>query len=115
VVRPFRDLLPTPDEVLARAVGTAMMPLCRVATRDWQSIITTMGIYESWGLEPTINASGAVTRLGGAPMPQAVLDAFCAAASESVPLDTLQGAASNFIAEATGAEAGIVTSRAAAG
>src|SRR6266700_5418525 len=74
-----------------------------------------MGIYESWDLEPIINASGAVTRLGGVPMPQAVLDAFCAAARESVPLDALQGAASHVIAEATGAEAGIVTCGAAAG
>lgn len=47
-------------------------------------------------------------------MPQAVLDAFCAAASESVPLDQLQAAASQIIAETTGAEAGIVTSGAAA-
>jgi D-glucosaminate-6-phosphate ammonia-lyase len=74
-----------------------------------------MGIYEDWGLEPIINVSGAVTRLGGAPMPQHVLDAFCAAARESAPLDTLQGAASRVIAEATGAEAGLVTSGAAAG
>jgi D-glucosaminate-6-phosphate ammonia-lyase len=74
-----------------------------------------MGIYQEWGVEPIINVSGAVTRLGGAPMPQAVLDAFCAAACEAVPLDTLQGAASRVIAEATGAEAGIVTAGAAAG
>jgi L-seryl-tRNA(Ser) seleniumtransferase len=74
-----------------------------------------MGIYEGWGLEPIINVSGAVTRLGGAPMPQAVLDAYCAAARDSAPLDTLQGVASHVIAEATGAEAGIVTSGAAAG
>lgn len=74
-----------------------------------------MGIYESWGIEPIINVSGAVTRLGGAPMPQAVLDAFCAAAKEAVPLDTLQGVASRVIAESTGAEAGIVTAGAAAG
>ncbi len=74
-----------------------------------------MGIYEHWGLEPIINVSGAVTRLGGAPMPEAVLDAFCAAAREAIPLDTLQGEASHVIAEATGAEAGIVTSGAAAG
>ncbi|MSQ97409.1 MAG: aminotransferase class V-fold PLP-dependent enzyme [Gemmataceae bacterium] len=74
-----------------------------------------MSIYREWGVEPIINASGAVTRLGGAPMPKAVLDAFCAAAQESVPLDELQGAASRVIAEATGAEAGIVTSGAAAG
>jgi D-glucosaminate-6-phosphate ammonia-lyase len=74
-----------------------------------------MSIYREWGLEPIINVSGAVTRLGGAPMPKAVLDAFCAAAAESVPLDELQAAASRVIAEATGAEAGIVTSGAAAG
>src|ERR1700687_2554292 len=74
-----------------------------------------MSIYREWGLEPIINVSGAVTRLGGAPMPKAVLEAFCAAAEESIPLDELQGAASRVIAEATGAEAGIVTSGAAAG
>jgi L-seryl-tRNA(Ser) seleniumtransferase len=74
-----------------------------------------MSIYRGWGLEPIINVSGSVTRLGGAPMPKAVLDAFCAAAADAVPLDELQGAASRVIAEATGAEAGIVTSGAAAG
>src|SRR2546423_14647267 len=73
-----------------------------------------MSIYDEWGLEPIINASGAVTRLGGAPMPEAVLEAFCAAARESVPLDELQAVASRAIAEATGAEAGLVTSGAAA-
>ena len=74
-----------------------------------------MSIFEKWGVRPIINASGAVTRLGGAPMPASVLDAFSAAAIESVPLDELQGAASRVIAAATGAEAGIVTAGAAAG
>src|SRR5205823_809230 len=63
---------------------------------------------------PVINGSDSVTRLGGAPMPAAVLDAFRLAAGECVPLDTLQGAASHYLAEVTGAEAGIVTSGAAA-
>lgn len=72
-----------------------------------------MSIYRDLGLEPIINASGAVTRLGGAPMPDAVLNAFVAAARESVPLDELQAVASRAIAEATGAEAGLVTSGAA--
>src|SRR5262245_48139293 len=104
------------DEFLARAARAAMMPLCRVIpTESHQLFIAAMGIYEDWGLEPIINVSGAVTRLGGAPMPQAVLDAFCAAARDSAPLDTLQGVASHAIAQATGAEAGIVTSGAAAG
>ena len=73
-----------------------------------------MSVFSSLGVEPIINASGMVTRLGGAPLPQAVLDAFCAAASDCVPLDQLQGAASRIIANTTGAEAGIVTSGAAA-
>jgi D-glucosaminate-6-phosphate ammonia-lyase len=73
-----------------------------------------MSIYHSFGIEPIINVSGTVTRLGGAPMPTAVLDAFCEAATECVPLDQLQGAAARVIAETTGAESGLVTSGAAA-
>lgn len=73
-----------------------------------------MSIYADWGLRPIINASGAVTRLGGAPMPPAVLDAFHAAAQECVPLDVLQGLASREVALHTGGEAGCVTSGAAA-
>jgi L-seryl-tRNA(Ser) seleniumtransferase len=73
-----------------------------------------VGIYEELGLKPIINASGAVTRLGGAPMSEAVLAAFCQAARESVPIEQLQGAASKAIAAATGAEAGLVTAGAAA-
>jgi L-seryl-tRNA(Ser) seleniumtransferase len=73
-----------------------------------------MGIYQDLGLRPIINASGAVTRLGGAPMPAAVLEAFVEAAGDWVPLDELQAAASRVIAEVTGAEAGLVTSGSAA-
>src|SRR6266481_5958814 len=40
-----------------------------------------MSIFNAWGLEPIINASGAVTRLGGAPMPDAVLVTSGAAAA----------------------------------
>src|SRR5713226_261600 len=72
-------------------------------------------MFDKWGVRPIINASGAVTRLGGAPMPPAVLEAYRAAAAESAPLDELQAAASRVIAEATGAEAGLVTAGAAAG
>jgi D-glucosaminate-6-phosphate ammonia-lyase len=73
-----------------------------------------VGVYEELGLEPIINASGAVTRLGGAPMSQAVLDAFCQAARQSVPLEQLQAAAAREIAAATGTESGLVTAGAAA-
>jgi L-seryl-tRNA(Ser) seleniumtransferase len=76
--------------------------------------MSMMSIFDDWGLQPIINASGAVTRLGGAPMPEAVLEAFGAAARECVPLDALLGVASRALAEATGAEAGLVSSGAAA-
>lgn len=71
-------------------------------------------MYHELGLQPIINASGSVTRLGGAPMPRAVLDAFVAAAGEAVPLEQLQAAASRQIAALTGAEAGLVSAGAAA-
>src|SRR5262249_17757731 len=86
----------------------------RLAPCHRSSSWSPMSIYNDWGLEPIINASGAVTRLGGAPMREAVLEAFCAAARDSVPLDALQAVASRALAEATGAEAGLVTSGAAA-
>lgn len=68
-----------------------------------------MSIYERFGVSPIINASGSVTRLGGAPMPDAVLQAFHDAASEAVSLEQLQAAASRQIARTTGTEAGLVT------
>lgn len=73
-----------------------------------------MQLFEHWGLEPIINASGAVTRLGGAPMPEEVLRAFYDAAHESIPLDQLQGLAAREIAQHTGAESGLITAGASA-
>src|SRR5262245_40386927 len=74
-----------------------------------------MSVFDQWGVAPIINVSGSVTRLGGAPMPAAALEAFRAAVGECVPLDELQGAASRVIAGVTGAEAGLVTAGCAAG
>lgn len=73
-----------------------------------------MSIYDQFAVEPIINASGAVTRLGGAPLNAQALAAFAEAARESVPLEKLQAAACREIAAATGAEAGLVTAGAAA-
>ena len=72
-----------------------------------------MSIYRQMGVEPIINACGSVTRLGGAPMPSEVLEAFRSAARETVSLEQLQAAASSRIAGVTQTEAGLVTSGAA--
>jgi L-seryl-tRNA(Ser) seleniumtransferase len=73
-----------------------------------------VSIYDELGVKPIINATGSVTRLGGAPMPAEVVRAFADAAQLAVPIEQLQGAASRIIAEITGAEAGLVTAGAAA-
>ena len=73
-----------------------------------------MSIYTELGLSPIINASGTVTRLGGAPMPDAVLAAYTAAARDSVPIELLQGKACAIISQMTGTESARVTAGAAA-
>jgi L-seryl-tRNA(Ser) seleniumtransferase len=73
-----------------------------------------MHIYEQFGVRPVINARSFSTKLGGATLPKEVLDAMREAAACCVRMDELQEAASRVIADATGAEAGIVTSGASA-
>src|SRR4051794_1448467 len=73
------------------------------------------GIYERLGLRTLINARGTHTRLGGTLMRPEVVDAMREAAGAYVLLDDLQDKASEVIARATGAEAGMVTGGAAAG
>jgi D-glucosaminate-6-phosphate ammonia-lyase len=73
-----------------------------------------MGIYEEYGIRRIINARSFSTKLGGAPLPAEVLDAMREPAGYCVRMDELQDAASRVIAQATGAESGIVTSGAAA-
>lgn len=70
--------------------------------------------YASLGVRRRINAAGALTRLGGAVMAPEVMQAMAAASRASVDIGELQDAASLRIAEATGAEAGLVTTGAAA-
>jgi D-glucosaminate-6-phosphate ammonia-lyase len=72
-------------------------------------------IYERLGVRPLINARGTHTRLGGTLMRPEVLDAMQEAAGAYVVLDELQDKASEVIARATGAEAGMVTGGAEAG
>src|SRR6266581_5857550 len=72
-------------------------------------------IYKRLGVRPIINARGTHTRLGGTLMRPDVLDAMGEAAKAYVVLDELQDRASELIARATGAEAGIVVGGAEAG
>ena len=73
-----------------------------------------MDIYERLGVTKRINGAGLLTRLGGSLMPPEVLAAMAEAAGSFVDLAELQARASEVIATHTGAEAGYVTSGAAA-
>jgi D-glucosaminate-6-phosphate ammonia-lyase len=77
--------------------------------------ISQSGVYESLGVRRLINAAGTQTRFGGAPLPLEVVQAMAEAATSCVRMEELQEAAGRVIAEITGAEAGYVTSGAAAG
>src|ERR1700704_5262805 len=70
--------------------------------------------YKSLGVRRRINAAGALTRLGGAVMAPEVVAAMVAASGAPGDIGGLQDAASGRIAQATGAEAGLVPAGAAA-
>jgi len=72
-------------------------------------------IYKRLGVRRIINARGTHTRLGGTLIRPEVLEAMREAANAYVVLDELQDKASEVIARATGAEAGIVVGGAEAG
>lgn len=74
-----------------------------------------MGVYDELGVRPIINACGTLTRIGGSRMAPDVLTAMAEAAASFVHIDELQAQAGRVIAEFTGAEAGYVTTGAAAG
>jgi L-seryl-tRNA(Ser) seleniumtransferase len=72
------------------------------------------GIYSSLGVARVINAAGTSTRLSGGVLHPEVAAAMAEASAACVEMPDLQAAASRQLADATGAEAGIVTSGAAA-
>jgi L-seryl-tRNA(Ser) seleniumtransferase len=74
-----------------------------------------MGVYEQLGVIPVINAAGTLTRLGGKVMAPEVVEAMVEASRSNVRMEELQERAGDYLAEVTGAEAGYVTSGAAAG
>ena len=84
------------------------------ATTRGQANVATGSLHERLGVARRINGAGTLTRLGGSLMAAPVLDAMREAALASVDIAQMQTAASTRIAEATGAQAGIVTSGASA-
>ena len=74
-----------------------------------------MSVYEKLGVKTIINAAGPKTRLSGSIMPSAVVDAMAQASRNLAEIEYLQASASEIISKYTGAEAGIVTTGAAAG
>ena len=70
-------------------------------------------VYDELGVSTVVNAAGTKTRIGGSRIRPVALDAMARAAESFVRLSDLQAAASDRIAEATGAEAGYVTNGAA--
>ena len=74
-----------------------------------------MDIYRELGVDPIINAVGPATRLSGSIMHPEVAEAMRQASERCVDIAQMQARAGEIIAEITGAEAGYVTSGAAAG
>ncbi|ELZ04728.1 selenocysteine synthase [Natrialba chahannaoensis JCM 10990] len=72
-------------------------------------------IYDELGVPAVINATGTKTRIGGSRIRPEALEAMARAGESFVRLSDLQAEASRRIAAVTGAEAGYVTSGAAAG
>jgi L-seryl-tRNA(Ser) seleniumtransferase len=73
------------------------------------------GVYARFGIEPIINAKGPGTRLSGGIARPEVRAAMADAMAQCVDIVELHARASAVIARHTGAEAGLVTSGAAAG
>jgi D-glucosaminate-6-phosphate ammonia-lyase len=74
-----------------------------------------MNFYKNLGLRRVINARSYSTKAGGSLMASEVIRAMKEAAESFVRIEDLQEAAGRVISEVTGAEAGYVTSGAAAG
>ncbi len=73
------------------------------------------GIHARLGLRRVINASGTMTDLGASIVAPAAREAMAQALPEFFEMEALFRAASRAIAQATGAEAGLVTSSSASG
>lgn len=79
------------------------------ASNDWGDI------YRRIGVEPVISAAGTVTAYGGTKLRPEVMEVMNRAARIMVNMEDLNQAAGRVIADATGADAGFVSSGAAGG
>jgi len=73
-----------------------------------------LNVYDKLGVKAIISAAGPKTRLSGSIMPLQVVEAMVEASRSLVDIEHLQAKASEVISKHTGAEAGIVTTGAAA-
>ncbi len=76
---------------------------------------STRGMYETLGVRPIIHAGGTRTAFGGSRMRPEVLEAMAEASRSFVDMLELNRAVGRYIAEITGAEAGMVTGGSASG
>src|SRR5512145_58257 len=117
--------LSTPEYVVRMTVSAISSAIEKIAFLNSSKLMGSMrgsmpyypwveDIYAALGVKRRINAAGTLTRLGGALMDEEVVAAMGAAARASVDIGELQAAASRVISKLTGAEAGIVTTGAAA-
>ena len=74
-----------------------------------------MNVYESFGIKTVINLWGTATQLGGSLMAPQALDAMRDAAQACAKPEDIQAAATRFLSQLTGAEAGYITCGAASG
>jgi D-glucosaminate-6-phosphate ammonia-lyase len=82
---------------------------------SWSEAANGRGLYKALGVKPVINASAALTVLGGSLMPEPVVDAMRKAADCFVDINELQRAVGRRIAELTHNEAALVVGGCAAG
>ena len=90
-------------------------PLALACSRGRRRESLMNNVLESFGITPIINAAGSVTHLSASPVAEEIALGMAAAAQLSIDMADAQGRACLVIARHTGADAGIVTSGAAAG
>lgn len=94
-----------------KAVCSVISFYAREALRTAQA----MNIYEELGIRPFLNAYRPLTRLGGATLPAAVVEAMEQASRQNIDLRTMQFKVGAAIAAMTGNEAAYISCGAASG